>query len=389
MRGVVTWLALVLTAGGLTACGQLQTSPSRTFKRSDARLYVLAQTDLGRGYRFGNQTVCGGMSPEEETKAFTDFVLETRPGVCRVEINYVWGGARATVVPRAVTSGNVVFDTEDDARRGMTHRSRLLRFVSGHTPREFVELPDFGHEALLFRAAHDTGAGVLWRNENMLSVVYAPGSGVDAPKAPRVAVELARKQQSRIDNPNPPPPTADDPEQPLDDPALDTPIYWLGREFHPSGLPALKLSMARAYPGSGGVLGFTAELDYGPRARTTWGAKLLVFQPTAFADFEKSVVGRVVRGSPCASATKIRLPEGHVIIWGGFTKPTRPPCPDKPYDRYFGQVYLNGAVVTINNPMCLYPCQIISNEAGDPYNAPRGLEAIARALRPRPAPTAS
>ena len=376
---------------GLAACGQGQAGSGEPFKRRDARLYVLAPSDLGRGYKYGDDSFCGGFSPEEMSKEFTDFVLGAKPVGCGAEIDYVWGGARTTVVPRGVESGAVVFDDEDDARRGMELREDLIQFVTGESPRDFSALPDFGHDAVLFRNGGfdvPVGAGVFWRNGNMLDVVFARASGLSAETARPLALKLARQQQSRIENPKSAPPQEDDPELPLDDPALDAPVYWLGREFKPKDLPSLTFSGAHTYGGARGEPTFTAELDYGNEdAHKTYGVKVLVFEPSAFRGFERSLLGRLVRDTPCSEATKVTLPQGHAIIWGGFAKPTRPPCPSRPYDRYFAHVYLEGAVVTVNNPFCLYPCLAIPRGTGDPYNTPRGLEAIARGVRIRPTPT--
>jgi hypothetical protein len=390
-RCVLLSTTLALTAGGLTAC-RGGSSGGRDFKRGEARLYVLAPRDLGRGYKYGDDSACGTFSPEEESEKFTDFVAETRPAACTAELEYIWGGARRTVVPRGVDSGAIVFDDEQDARRGMDVRQDLIRFVIGESPRAFTKLSDFGHEGVLFRnRGYDVpaGAGVLWRNGNMLAIVFAGGAGLGGEKAPEVAVTLAHKQQARIEDPRPAAPQEDDPELPLDDPALDAPVYWLGRHFDPGGgLPSLGFSRAHTYGGSGGEPTFTAELDYGAEdAHTTYGLKLEVFRPSAFKGFSRSLLGRVVRGTRCAEATRIELPHGRAIIWGGFAKPTRPPCPDKAFDRYFAHVYLDGAVVTINHPWCIYPCLANPRGIGDPYNTPRGLEAAARGLKPRPRPT--
>jgi hypothetical protein len=382
---------VALAAGASTACGE-GSSGGREFERGDARLYVLAPSDLGRGYEYGDDSACGSFSPEDESEKFTDFVAETRPAGCTAELQYIWGGARTTVVPRAVRSGAVVFDDEKDARRGMDVRDDLIEFVTAESPRRYSEVPDFGHEAVLFRnGGFDVppGAGVLWRNDNMLAVVFAGGAGLDVEKASKVAISLAREQQARIDDPKPAPPQEDDPELPLDDPQLDAPVYWLGRQFEPGGgLPSLGFSNAHSYGGSGGEPTFTAELDYGAEnARRTYGLKLAVYTPSAFEGFSRSLLGRLVRGTGCAEASTIDLPKGRAVIWGGFAKPTRPPCPRKPYDRYFAHVFFDGAVVTINHPWCVYPCLANPQGAADPYNTPRGLEAVARALKPRAPPT--
>jgi hypothetical protein len=381
-RGV---LGVAVALALLTACAR---DGSSAFERRDVRSLVLAPSDLGRGYAHGDDTACGPFLPEGASQEFTDFVADADPVGCDVEINYIWGGAGTTVVPRGVHSGAVVFDDEADARRGLELRDELISFITGESPRAFEELRDFGHEAVRFRnGGFDVppGAGVIWRNGNMLAVVFAGGSGLTAEKAPDVALELALKQQLRIEDPTRPPRDAvDDPELPLEDPALDAPVYWLGRVFDPGGdLPPLTFSTAHTHGGSGGEPSFTAEIDYAADSRKTSGIKLMVFRPDAFEMFERTIIGRFVRDTPCAKATKVRVRGGYAVVWGGFAKPTRPPCPARPYDRYFAHAFLRGAVVTVNHPLCYYPCRAKPQGTADPYNTPRGLTAVARGLSRR------
>jgi hypothetical protein len=131
------------------------------------------------------------------------------------------------------------------------------------------------------------------------------------------------------------------------------------------------------------LLDFTAQLDYGGDDRTTYGIELWVFRPAAFQKFEHGPIGRSVTGAPCAMATKLDIPGGRAVIWGLFAKPTRPPCPNRPYDRYVEYVYLKGAVVTVNHPWGIYPAGTPLLKASDPYNTPRGIAEIAKALRIR------
>jgi hypothetical protein len=220
-----------------------------------------------------------------------------------------------------------------------------------------------------------------------VAVAFTGAAGLQPEKAPEVALALARKQQRRIEDPTPPPSdTVEDAELPLEDPSLDAPIYWLGREFYPEGnLPSLSFSRAHTYGGSGGEPAFTAEIDYGAEdARKTYGVKLEIFRPDSFEKFKRTIIGRFVRDTPCATATtKVRLRRGHAIVFAGFAKPTQPPCPGKPYDRYFAHVFLEGAVVTVDHPLCYYPCRANPRGRADPYNTPHGLMAIAQGLRRR------
>ena len=389
-RAAACCLAAALCVGGLTACGSGPgAGGSESFERSNAAELILGPKDLGRGYAIGDDSGCGSFAPEGEEDRFTEFVYEARPAGCTNEIAYIWGGQRTTVVPRGVESGIAVFDDEADARKAMEMRSELIQFMVAESPGDFEELPDFGHEAARFRnRGYDVpvGAGVIWRNANTLAVVFAGGPGMTRDKASEAALELAEKQQERIEHPRKPDPAegSRDTELPLDDPTLDVPVYWLGRTFEPGGgLPALEL--ARVYGGSSSdELGFTVEMDYGATGPSS-GVKIWVFSPTAFEEFKRGILGRLVTGTNCADKTEVKVPLGRALVWAGFAKPERAPCPTRPYDRYVAYVYLEGAVVAINQPWCLYPCS--APEDGASYNTSQGVLAIAKGLRvrePRP-----
>jgi hypothetical protein len=164
-------LGLAAVLAGLPAC--YGDGGGAHFERQDVRSLVLAPRDVGRGYALGDDTACGRFHLEEASGTFTDFVRETDPVGCAVEVVYIWGGVREKVVPRAVDSGAVVFDDEADARRGIELREDLITFVSGETPRDFEEVPEFGHEPMRFRNPGfdvQPGAGVIWRNGNMIAV---------------------------------------------------------------------------------------------------------------------------------------------------------------------------------------------------------------------------
>ena len=67
------------------------------------------------------------------------------------------------------------------------------------------------------------------------------------------------KQRARIESPSNPQEEVDR-ELALEDPALEIPVYWLGRRFSPADLPALTLERAeyvRDAPGH------EVEIDYG------------------------------------------------------------------------------------------------------------------------------
>ena len=384
-RAVLLCLTVSFTAGVVTACGSSEASGEADFKRSEVRSLVLAPEDLGRGYTYGDDSFCGGFSPESMSEEFTDFVRETDPEGCGMEMYYAWRNANATGPARAVESGAVVFDTADDARGALKLREELVQFVTGQFPRDFTDADDFGHDAVTFEnGGFDVplGAGVLWRNGNMVAIVFAGGPGLDAEKARKTAESLARKQQALIERPEPPPPTTttDDRELELDNPSLEIPVYWLGTEFDPPGsLPRLELYKGRSYPGAGrSELGFNADLDY------ERGVTLNLWKPEAWEKAKSGLPGRLVWSDGCTRATKVHLPRGRAVLYAGYAKPSNPPCPSAKPNIFLAHVFLPGVVVRVNPVLCLYPCSERPPSARDPYNSRAGIEAVVRGLRLRP-----
>jgi hypothetical protein len=379
----VLCVTVLLVAGVLTGCGSRDESGGADFKRSEVRSLVLAPSDLGRGYTYGDDSFCGGLAPEEMSEEFTDFVRETDPEGCGMEMYFAFRSAKPTGPARVVKSGAVVVDTPADARRALKVRNDLIEFVTGQFPRDFADAGDLGDEAATFtsRGGVVPGAGVVWRNGNMVALLFAGGLDLDLQKAREAAMSLARKQQARIENGAPPPTTTtDDRDLELDNPALEIPVYWLGKEFDPAGsLPRLELYKGRSYPGTGrSEIGFNADLDY------RGGVMLNLWKPEAWERAKSGLPGRLVWSDGCTRATEIKLPRGRAVLYAGYAKPSNPPCPAAKPDIFLAHVFLPGVLVRVNPVLCLYPCSARPPSARDPYNSRAGIEAVVRGLRLRP-----
>jgi hypothetical protein len=57
----------------------------------------------------------------------------------------------------------------------------------------------------------------------------------------------------------------------------------------------------------------------------------------------------------------------------------RPPCPTRPFDRFFADVLLGQTVIRVDAPGAQAGSRTITN----PYNTRQAIEVIVRALRPR------
>ena len=331
---------------------------------------LLRLGDLGPGYVV-NEHDCGlVLTGEENTPPVLNRVLE--PPGCFAEFTRIWappGAARG-----AVGIESIVWPFADaaGAAAAFAEARTLTAAASGlprrsWAPRTLASPP--GDEAAGF--ARDRGramAAVLWRTGGALSLIFTTARSAAVAEAS--ALGLARVQQARILAPAPlSPADYDDREVPLDDPELGVPVVWLGRTVQPDPTrPPLNLSDAYV---PGGPRGQAADLQYGPVTVGLW-------RPRAFARFERTRVGRLVRTQRCARVRRIAAPGGRAVLHGGYTDPPRR-CRRRPPDVWFAHVHLPDVVVTVNQPICRFCVQ------GDgPFDSRAGMAAVVAALRPRP-----
>jgi hypothetical protein len=359
------WLLLVALA--LAGCGG-KSGDSGSPKLSDPEQAMLRVADLPAGYVQSGDYGCGPfISTEGASPRIDEFLRETRPRGCAAEFHSAWrdrGSVRSAVFS---------FDTSEDASRGWALREELfLRFGAVSISEESAaDRP--GEDAVHFNSEgiNEPGAGVAWRDGRVLAVVYEEGLGGE--KGRRFAAELARKQDSRIQSPEPVPDSDRGREVGLDDPSIAVPVYWLGREFEPAGLPRLELYEGVHLAGEDGP-GNDVKIDYqGERA----AVHLDLWRPAAWERFKTTRLGRMVWDSPCARRSALRVDGGRATIYGGYGAGG---CPRSQPDHWLAHVFLDGVVLTVNMPYC-YACA--GRSADDPYNSRRGMEAIVRGLRRR------
>lgn len=329
---------------------------------------------MSRGYREGDDTRCG-FATSEEDDGLTSLFAEERPRACIVEIQRLWASAAG---PRGVTSAAYVFRDEGGAKRGFRDRKLLLQYSASLTASS--EQPaTLGDEARLVRGRglNDPAAAVIWRSGNVVAALATEPVDVHA------TIALARRQQRRIEGKARPAHRVDTVQLALDDPDLKVPVYWLGRFFDPPG-PLPELGLGEAMLVASGP-GDAMMLEYGGRARSRpVDVTLDLWRPEAWRRFRRTLLGRLVWDSPCASRTTVRLRNGHAEIFEGYgtPRPLRQPCPRRAPDRTVAHVYLPGVVVAVDMPYC-YMCAAAPARR-NPYETLAGMEAIARGLTLRP-----
>jgi len=360
---LLSTLALLLGCSGSTERGAQATV--------DPQAAVLHAGDLPRGYREGDDTVCGIPSATEgDWPQLESLFWETQPNACAIELQRIW--APEPGQPGGVTSAAFVFSNAEDAERGYGAQVELLRFTASLDARRNQDA-ELGDEAQLVRGdgLNDPATAVVWRSGSVVALLAVEPADEDA------ALDLARHQQDLIEGGSKPAPPVDALELELDDPGLAVPVYWLGRTFDPGeGLPPIVL---REIYASGG-----ASLDYSAADPNRHGGVSLVLSPPAsWQTWRRNPVGRLVWDSPCARKTTVLLASGHAEIFEGYgaSRPLKEPCPTSEPDRVVAHIYLDRVVVTVNMPNC-YRCAAAGPDR-NPYETVAGMTAVARGLKLR------
>jgi len=344
-------LALLLVALA-ASCGS-DGSVGSEIDLSEPAAMMIRLSDLPEGFRFGEDRDCGQVGTTEGSVPDLDqFLIATRPRACFGDFSREWGGEPATV-----QTVLFVFDNEDDAGRAWELRKALFQNF-GSIP---ITTERGQGDAVAFDSAGvlKPAAGEAWRDGRLVVVVYEEGlAGTDGGRD--FAADLAAKQRSRIESPSDPS-EEDDREIGLEDPAITIPVYWLGREFDPEGLPALTLYRGD-HVGPGGGPGSDVKIDY-----ETGGGGVTVdlWKPAAWQRFAETRLGMLAR---CARPTPIEIEGGRAEI-----------CEAHP-NHWLAHAFYDEVVVAVNMPYC-HSC--VGRPSGDPYNSREGMEAVVKGLRRR------
>jgi hypothetical protein len=327
-------LALLLVAVAAGCGGESLESDAPDLSEPEAMMLRLS--DLPEGFRYGDEQGCGELGTTDGRDPELDaFVLDTRPLACFSDFSREWGGP-----PARAQTALLLFESDDDARRAWSFRKALFgRFARIYfsTERGLSYGVAFDSNGLLQR-----GAGEVWRDERLVVAVYEEGLAGRAGRD--FARELAEKQRDRIESPSDPT-EEDDREIGLEDPAIDIPVYWLGREFEREGLPKLELDRGEHLRGDGG--GSEVRIEY---QADGGGVTLDLWKPEAWARSERTSCGR---------RSEVRVEGGRAEVYG---------CTGEP-ERWLAHVYY-GEVVLVARP-------------DGEYNSRAGVEAVVRGLKRR------
>jgi hypothetical protein len=362
---------------------------------------VLRLTDLppgfGNGYlgegRRDDGLVCEAFSdPSAQHGALVGFVRMYRPRGCIAAYDSRYEIPGEQPVAPVVFSGVLALGNAAAAEDAWDLVPTLLgRTLVGGSPREVETTLRVGARTRLFHTARawfpylirgKHKASILaWRSGNTIAAIVAMGGSVATND--RFVGELAPRQQAHIVEPTPyTGAERSDAEVGLDDPAIDIPVYWLGRTFRPGGdLPDNRLYTSgfseEATPET--YEGF-AEGPYAPLNVLYANIRLGIWTPETWGVFTASKTSRSITAWKCTRTRPIALTEGSATIYGGYKKNFRR-CPSEAPKAFTAWVDLGGVKVVVNAPPA--PDFI---ETVNPYGSFEGMEAIVRGLRLRPKP---
>lgn len=301
-------------------------------------------------------------------------------------------------VPPTIASGVMALGSAAAARNAWKLIPRLLsRAMWGAPPPRRVKTNvKIGRKTRLFHTTQarfpylfrgkQRASFLVWQRGNTLATVAAAGASFELND--RAVAELAPRQQAHIRKPTRYTRTERfDAEVGFDDPAIDLPVYWLGRVFRPGdGLPPNRLYTAYYLgepvpeevldlPGEPGASG---EAPYPPLVVDYRNIDLEIWTPETWDVFAASRTSRAITAWKCTSTRTVALAEGSATIFGGYTEDYRR-CPRKKPEAFTAWADLAGVKVVVNAPPA--PDFI---ETVNPYGSFRGMEAILRGLRLRP-----
>jgi len=352
-------LALLLAALAAGCGGESPLGSEPNF--SEPAAMMLRLSDLPQGFRYGDDRGCNEIGTTEGQKPELDeFLIETRPRTCLGNFSREWGGE-----PTIVQTALFLFDSDEDASRAWEMRAALLRSFAGI----FITTPRGGGEQIAFdsRGVLKRGAGEAWRDGRLVVAVYEEGLAGGPGRV--FARDIAEKQRHWIESPSDPS-AEDDREIGLEDPAIAIPVYWLGREFQPAGLPGLTLYGSEHLRGSGP--GNEVKIDY---EADGGGVTLDLWMPEAWERFKTTRLGRLFWRSRCARRSEVSVAGARAEIYGGRAGD----CRGEP-DHWLATVHYPDVVVAVNMP---YGTMSADTPGSGPYNSREGMEAVAKGLRRR------
>jgi hypothetical protein len=391
IRSLILLVAAAVVLGGTAAAAARTADPNQT-------QLILRLSDLPPGYlnvalqeEQNDETYCARLTdPEDTPPRLARFVRRYHPRGCIGGYSSLYTVPGQEVAPPLVGTGVMALGSRRAADAGWAVVPVLLgRLLNNRVPRELPAPARIGkatrlfHSKSLTRESGRTTSFLAWRSGNTIANVMV---GADSfAEGDRIAAELARRQQAHIRKPTRYTGAERfDGDVPLDDPALEVPVYWLGLDFKPGhGLPPNRFfdgyalnpyaptgeSSIGTEEAPGSVLG----LRYSNFAVDSWSAQ-------TWPLYLQAPVSSVLTAWHCTQTRTLALPNGgSATIYGGYRRDYKR-CPDKAPSAFTAWAEIGGVHIVVNAPWS--PTDIFHT----PYDSFAGMEAIVRGLELRPKP---
>jgi hypothetical protein len=389
--------AMALLAACATALLLLGSADAARGPGTNPTWLILRLSDLSLGYlnvaleeEQGDHVYCSRLTHPEDTPAkMARFVDRFHPRGCLGAYTLLYTPPGEEEGPELIGTGALPLRSDAAADAGWKVVPEMLGRLMRKPPHEVKAKERVGSATRLFhteapRILKRTGSKetfLVWRSGNTLAAVLVVGNSFA--EIDRQAAALARLQDAHIRQPSRYTLAERfDGEVPLDDPKLNLPVYWLGRNFRPGGeLPNNRL-FDSYFTGKASrethakfvgaeAPGAPLTIRYANIWLTTW--TLANWRVFAGSDTAKAITSW-----KCTQARTIPLAEGTATIFGGY-KRNYERCPKGAPEAFTAWVDIGGVKVVVNSPPA--PDFI---ETVNPYGSFAGMEAILRSLALRP-----
>jgi hypothetical protein len=332
---------------------------------------------------------CEEIDPAEPQPRLAEFLDRYSPSGCLAIYMRLFRVPGQGPYPLIAASGAVELQSVEAAEMGLAVSRELLGHLLEDRPPTEVPPPEVvGDASRLFRWEGGSlfGGGpdekpssfLVWRSGRVVAVTFA--SGYRSPPSEHAAVELAQLQQKHLETPTPyTRAEMDDTEVALEDPALEVPVYWLGRRLTGRhGMPPLRLresvSTTSSAPREARVsIFYTAHLDDG----RSEGVEIDLWSPRQWKQL--AAKGRSPGDLRCRKSRRVELAQGRAIVYSGL-EGRRGSCA-KRHRVYTARLYLPGVIATVETSSF---CAVCFGAGAGPYDSPAGMKAIVHTLHLRP-----
>jgi hypothetical protein len=391
--------ALLAVAGAILALALHGSSADASRHRGPNPTWlILRLSDLPLGYlKFdlqeeqGERIYCSQLTHSDDTPPkMGRFIDHFHPRGCLGAYYRLFSLPGEEPGPKLAAAGVLPLQSAKAAGAGWAIVPVMLGRLFGRVPKEVPAPERVGSATRLFhsndfprfyRLGHRASI-LVWRSGNTLAATMAVGPSFEADD--RAAAELALHQQAHVEKPTRYTLAERfDGEVPLEDPAVDIPVYWLGRNFKPgNGLADNRLFDSYFSGKASGETQekFGSEGPGAPLAIRYENIRLDTWTPATWQVFADSRTGHAITGWKCTQRRTVTLPEGTATIFGGYKKNFKR-CPKGEPEAFTAWVDIGGVKVVVNSPPA--PDFI---ETVNPYGSFAGMEAIVSALTVRPKP---